>query len=422
MRRRGGWLDNNTFALVISILMAFAVWLAVSTNGSGSPAAGIATESAVISGVPVSVLAHGGMMAVSVRPGKVDIEVQGSVLDVTLTKAQAGNIRVVANALNLSPGSHRVAVHVENLPTPAVVATPQPASTVVDIQQKASMYVAVKPVLNGVPAGGQRVGRPLVSVRRVLVTGPEVLVRQVARVEATLDIGGAQNSLTRNVALVAVSKSGLPLTTLKCEPSTATVSVPILEQDKQVPLYATTTGRPAPGMVVAAIGIEPTSVLVSGPSGLLHKTTVIVLPPIDVSNWEIGHTLVLSVPAPFDGAKLNTPAARVTVQIVPGVTVTEGQVPVQIIGQRSGYAYQWAGPQTVSVQVIGAPGQIANFQAQDIQAYVDVQGLAKLGRTALPVTVSLPQGISLVSVTPATLPVMAGRGPSRAGGGTGAGG
>ena len=417
MRRRSNWLDNNVFVRLISVMLALALWIGVHSNSAPPAGANLASTTATLRGVPVVVLAPAGMMAVSVRPDRVSVRLTGSVFDVALVQAQSGGLRVVANALHLRAGVHEVVTAVENPPTSAVDYALLPGRAVIDLQRRVTAHFAPQVRIAGAPANGQRVGTPGLSVHRVAVTGPASLVGEVAGVAATVNISGVQGTLIRSVALVPVTRAGLAVSGLRCTPASATVDIPILNQLRRLPLYATTTGAPAPGYVIDSVEVTPAFVVASGPSKQLAGVGGIALPPVHVANWSTAHTITLMIPAPFVGARISQPTAQVTVAIGRGAPVTAGNVPVQITGGRPSLRYTLAGPGVAGMQLIGPPASMSAFQPQDAQAFADVGGIVKPGRYSLPVTVSLPDHVRLVSVAPKVVTVIAQAAPHRGAGG-----
>ena len=63
-------------------------------------------------------------------------------------------------------------------------------------------------------------------------------------------------------------------------------------------------------------------------------------------------------------------------------------------------------PKTVSVTVSGSPEAIAGLQANQIRATVDLTGMDAAQESEAPVEVSVPSGVTLVSVEPAKVGVV----------------
>ena len=80
--------------------------------------------------------------------------------------------------------------------------------------------------------------------------------------------------------------------------------------------------------------------------------------------------------------------------------VTYGNLPVFIVASASDVHLYRVAPDTISVTVSGAPDAIAVLQANQIRATVDLTDIESAGDLKRRVDISVPSGITLVSVEP----------------------
>jgi len=406
MKRRG-WLQNNTFAWLISIIMAFALWVAVNSNGTGA-APGIATTTASVKDLPITVLTSPDMVAVSVSPVHANLQLSGSVLDVSTVQVQSIGFRLVANAMKLSPGVHKVPLALENPPTTAVTYTPQPATIQIDLERRAVRSYAPRVVVQGLPAAGLRLGHPVLAVHRVRISGPATLVHAVAAVDARVNVDAATVDVNRTVTLTPVTSTGEIVAGVSLTPDRVHVTIPLFDQVRSVPVLPALAGHPVRGFGVAGVTVTPTVVGVTGPPQVLDSITGIVLPSVNVSGLHVSRTFVVTVPIPFAGAQLRTNQVQVRVSVVPAQPVTLSGVPITMLDTRLGFLYQvTGGTLSATVTVEGAPSIIANLRGSDVQAALNVASLTNGQTKSLPVTVSLPPYVQLLRVLPKTLRVTA---------------
>jgi len=83
-----------------------------------------------------------------------------------------------------------------------------------------------------------------------------------------------------------------------------------------------------------------------------------------------------------------------------GSPVTYGNLPVFVVASAEDVHLYRVAPNTVSVTVRGAPDAIAVLQANQIRATVDLTDIQSAGDLKRQVDVSVPSGITLVSVEP----------------------
>lgn len=408
MKKRGSWIMNNNFVLLISLVMGVALWIIVNSSPNGQVTSGLANTTQVIHNVPLEVVTSPNTVAVTQSPSHINISITGSILAVATVQAESSGIRAVANALSVDPGIHHVPVIVENVPTNSVNYTPQPTSAVIDLQAKVSVSVKPQIQLVGAASSGLTVDNPISSVASVLVSGPDTLVRQVTGVTARVNIAGSGQSVTRIVPVLPIGKDGKVIPEVTCTPSTITVTVPIRNPVHRVRLAATTVGTPAGLNAVSAISISPSHILVQGASRAVDGLANIVLPPINVSKWSGTKTVQVPIPSPFEGAHLSTPEAAVTVTLAPRNTITIEGVSILLLGEKKGVTYN-ANVTGTAVTVAGPAQQLSVLQQSDLVGYINVSGLKPGQQAKLPVSVSLPQFVTLQSIAQPFVIVKAGK-------------
>jgi YbbR domain-containing protein len=85
---------------------------------------------------------------------------------------------------------------------------------------------------------------------------------------------------------------------------------------------------------------------------------------------------------------------------VVGDTVTFGNLPVLVVSKASDVRDFRVAPATVAVKVRGPHETMADLQANQIHAIVDLTDIPSTRDSRLPVDVSTPPGVTLVSVDP----------------------
>ncbi|MCY0900989.1 MAG: CdaR family protein [Firmicutes bacterium] len=408
MRRRRSLLQSNTFARLFSLALGFSLWVVVNSNfGGGSAQSGLALTTAVVQNIPVDVLTSPHMIAVSVRPRKVSVSVSGSIIEVAAVQVESAGLRAVAKALTLGPGVHQVPLVIANGPYSTATYTPDTATVEIDLQPSLTVKVTPQVQLTGHPQTGLTVGRVVVPVDEVRVTGPSTLVHQVSRVVADVNVSGAQNEVVRRVAFAPLDLVGRPVPGLILEPAFAVVRVPIHGDERTVSLAVSLLGKPASGFAVSAMTVQPPTLQIFGNSAQLQGVPQIVLPPINVAGWKAGRLLHVTVPLPFQGSTVSVPSVTVAVSIGPSDTATLTDVPVQVLYRKGSLTYALAHPVMVAVTVSGPAQTIANLTSADVQAFVTAAGGTPGKAASLAVQVAVPQGCQVSRIVPSTVEVSA---------------
>ena len=89
-----------------------------------------------------------------------------------------------------------------------------------------------------------------------------------------------------------------------------------------------------------------------------------------------------------------------------GATLTYNNLPVLIVSSAEDVRDFHVKPAEVAVTVRGSSGDIAKLQASQIRAFVDLTGIESAQQLQRRVEVSMPSGLTLVSVEPSEVDVV----------------
>ncbi len=243
---------------------------------------------------------------------------------------------------------------------------------------------------------------------QVRVAGPRSIVNKLSqsRLTQTIDLAGYKSgrhpyyfgpnsfSFPRGVQVIRISPNPVNLTLATSMTRTLAIH-PILE------------GSPPNGYEVLGVATRPDKVVVKGPSTELEDLKFINTLPIDVSHLT-EHT-VISTDLDFKNLHLSLKEtvpilAEINIAAKP-LTRTLAEVPVQAAPEPASLR-----PARVTVTVKGPWQQVKELKVEGIKASVDTRNQSP-GPHRLNVSVSLPAGISLVRVKPATVTATVGKSP-----------
>ena len=265
------------------------------------------------------------------------------------------------NAVKLSTTSKHLKVSLEDLMTKQFVVSANTTGTV---------------------AEGYALGNVEVTAPNVLkVSGPKSIVKRIASVVATIDVGGMYDSWTTyKVAPTLYDKNGkeIDTTRLTLSNSTVNVSAEILNV-KEVAIAVKPTGTPAAGHVITSISSNPTTIALKGNKAILNSINMIEIPERVISvagkTEDVTVTLDVSEYIPRDVSTVNAEDAIVE------ITISIGKIKekvfsvdasnIMITGQ-STHTKVELGVTNVAVHVSGLEEDIAKISSGKIKGSVDV--------------------------------------------------
>lgn len=186
-------LADNLGLKLLSVALAFAIWLYVNSQGLVS----------INFAVPIEPrgLADGLILA-DISETTADVRLKGR--ENTLDRVSSRRVQVYIDLSGTGAGEHWVGMdhaHVEVSP-PVEVSSVMPRQVRVKIERRATRKMALTADVEGEPVAGYKITGIRVKPEQVTVTGPESAFDGLARLRTQpVDISGLTASLTREVRL-----------------------------------------------------------------------------------------------------------------------------------------------------------------------------------------------------------------------------
>ena len=290
---------------------------------------------------------------------------------------------------------------------------------VIEVRPAAVNVSVVEPAQKEVPVTIRRIGQlpagynedeelTVVEPAFVTITGLPERVAGVQSVDLDVNLSGVTTSPYEVTgALVARSQSGsTEVVTFDQPRATATLSIRQTTVQRLVPVLGRTSGNPAPGYRINAIEVEPSSILVTGPTAVVAELEFLTVPRIDqVAGAQADVVLTLDVDVP-QNTSLERQTVNVRVRIVAIQTSSSMILPVVFTNIPNGLT---PGPQVyfVNVLVSGLAPDIAGLELSDVTATVSLTG-ASPGTSSFPVVITTPTGITATQPSPLAVTLIAG--------------
>ena len=320
---------------------------------------------------------------------------------------QPASFRVVADLAGVDVGMHQVVVKVQVTDPRVNVTAVEPSEVGIRLERVKTRTLDVRSdVLDTAPLG-YTFHPPTLNPTQVTVTGPEVLVDQVAEAAADVYLRGGKVPIERDVSVQARDAQGNVLSGLTISPTVVTVKVQVEQRVgyKDVSIRTTVKGAPAPGYWVSNIVVNPSTVTIVGSPDILAKIPgFIETVPVDASNAtaDINKRAALSLP---EGVSvLNNEGATIQVSVTPLLGGQTVRRKISLQGLKRGQTATIS-PDSVDVILSGPMPSLQNLAAEDVQVTVDVTGLAAGVYQLKPRVPIAPGALRVQSIVPDTVQV-----------------
>jgi YbbR domain-containing protein len=270
------------------------------------------------------------------------------------------------------------------------------------ISRTVPVFVDHGPVPEGLVLGQADVG----ASTTVSVRGASSLVQRVREAVARVSIDPSAINVDSDVPLIAVDDGNAVVQPVDIEPSSAHVRIQVTRQrsTRTLPVVPVFGGSLPAGYETRVVTLTPPVVTVSGDEPALDTLDTVPTEPIPLQ----GRTATFSIDAPLDlpegVSAVDRSKVTVSIEIAPQRASRSFEVGVTLTGARSDRTYR-LGSTTVLVTLGGQLSALDAVDPASLTATLDVRSLESGMRDA-PVSVPVPAGTTIVSISPGRIAVV----------------
>lgn len=377
-------LQSTLSVKVLSLLLAGLLVFTVSgslDNLFSSPTAGDYIDS-----IPIEVEGLDDDFVVAGIPKTASVGLIGSSLDIYAAKLSK-NYEIYADLSGLGEGEQTVTLKARNFPSNLEVLI-MPQTVTITISQKVTKTFDLGYKFSNEDMLDKKYSVSVDSIEHesVEVRGSQDNIDKIYEVAAIIDLEGVEDSFTQDCKVKAFDRSGEQLD-VEIIPSTVKAYCSVSSYSKTVPLVPEYTGNTIEGYAVDSVEFKKTEVKIYGDEKQLKDIDDIKV-KIDISDLAANRNykdLKLIKPTGVNKMSFNTVDGSVI--IVEAISRVFENIEIGVInGEKSNVRFN--DTSTVAIQVSGKAEKINALTEDDIEAYIDIEGLEK-GRHEVQVDVEL---------------------------------
>lgn len=404
-------LTNNLSLKILSLGIGILVWLVVVNIDNP-----ITTKSFTITDVEVLneayIDADGKMCLQDEDQSPVRVTIQGPrrVLDdISIDDVTAVADLQQAVSLNTDPVMVPITVTCRRITTDNITVTPQNLS--LHLEDKETQEFVVNVTTNNTrPDKDYEVGTLTSSPEKIKITGPTSLINKIDKVNASINVEGATDTVVNNTTVQIIDKNGEEFSDTDksyLNLSEVTVTARLWKVQSDIRISADYSGTPAEGYEVIGITTTPNVISVAGSNDALEAlastNNTISIPPeaVDVTGLDKDYESKINISDYLpEGIKLTSDSSEdvfVLVNILPeGSTLYEvdtKNITVENLADGLQVAFDTA---TIEVRIKKTDEEADNLKTKDIEASIDLRDMTEDGTYDVPVSIVLPDGYELV--------------------------
>jgi YbbR domain-containing protein len=384
---------------IVALVAAVALWVAVTE--SENPKVVHEFQAAI----PIkTVNVADGLAVASLSQQAVQVRV--SAPEDVFSRLSAANFSAQVDLTGVRDPKSSQIVLVEVIGEPdASIVDVSPTFVDVTLENETSKDVPVKVNRTGPLPQGFSVTATEANPATVRVTGATSLVQFVQSADIDVNVTGLRANLQRQGTLTARDASGADVPRVTLEPASAEVKLTVVPQETRIvlPVVVQPQGSVADGYNITSVTADPQTVEVSGQLDILQGLTSLTTEPIDVSGAkaDLTRSLKLRVPA-------NVTASRDSVSVTIKVAPAQGTKAVIVAPDLTDVPSDLQATLQTTALTIRVSGDVPTLNALTpgaVKATVSLAGKTEGVQTLTP-QITVPQGVTLVSVQPQQVTVV----------------
>ena len=311
-------MKNKFFTALLSIVVAFGLWLYVVTVVS--PNSDKKYTNISIDTIGEAMLQERGLMITASDSSAVSVHLEGNRTD--LDKLNSANITINVDVSRIyEAGVH----HLTYTPTyPAdisnnsiTVRSREPSTITITVEERVSKAVPVEIEYSGTLSEGFMADKEnkVLDVEQIHIVGPKSAVDQIAKARVNVDLEGRSESINGQFSYTLCNENdqavGIEMVTADVESVTLTLRI---LRVKEIGLIVNVVSGGGATEQTSSITIDPQSILVSGSDNLLENLETLELGTINLGEMLDDEVMTFPIKLP-EGITNETGVTEVSVDV-----------------------------------------------------------------------------------------------------------
>src|SRR5690625_1939611 len=370
------WFNSKWFVRAISLFFAVLLFVVVQMEetkfqtDSRIPSSG-SDKVETLDNVPVDIRIDSEKFVVSGVPEFVTVSLEGSPGNLTPI-IMTRNFEIFVDLRDRGEGTHTVDIEYAKIPSELSVYI-EPKTIEVEIEERASEEFAVDVDFINIDQlpEGYELGVPEVSPSTVRITSSRSVIDEIAIVKVYVDVAGLTESINNREVPVNIYDSQGNGLSVRIEPASVVVSVPIDNPSKTVPLEVETTGELPEGYNLISVTPEIDEIEVFAVNAILDELNGLVTEEIDLSeiseSGEYETKVVLG-----EGMIVAEDSVKVVIKIEQTRIIEDVAIEIRNNGDQE-VLFKNPDMEAMNVTVVGSDEAVKDFSADDFQLFIDVE-------------------------------------------------
>lgn len=348
------------------------------------------------------VLAESKLVAVGENDLNISLSIKGNASELYSVKAEDFRLESDLRSYVLKKGENKVPVQVKKSPENIRILNGENLWISIDLDDLKEKIVQIKVLLEGKVKDGFYALQPNLSIKEAEISGASKELSSITSVVARCNVKDVAKDVNALVSLEAEGESGA-IKNVQIEPSSVQVIVPV-KKIKSVPVNIKTQPNLQNIQGIKSIAAMPDKVDIAGDEKVLSGITSLDIEDVDLNKLNGKDTIEAKIKIPKDVILVNSNGSiKLKVQYN---KIAQKEFNLDIQTKNVGNNYNVSlGVNKATITISGEENILNTLKPESIGCFVDCSNLTE-GEYKLPVTVTLPEGITRVSQNPTEVKVI----------------
>ncbi|HEY8805175.1 MAG TPA: CdaR family protein [Clostridium sp.] len=389
---------------VCCVIAAFVLWLFITSTEN--PLTTYKIKNIPVQLLNTDTLTRSNLVLVPGQDLTTSLNIKGANTSILLnTKAEDFKVVADLSEYALKSGEQNIPIEIRKSPDNVNVANSDSLFIKINLDDLKQTKLPISVNISGKPKEGFFASAPKISQDYATVVGGSKFVDLVKNILVEENIQGVESNVAKKYKLKPVDAAGEEIKEVNVSPSQIDVKIPV-SKTKSVGVTVKTTGTLNSNFTLSSTKVIPEKFDVTGSAAALNQVKTLNTEDIDLSKIEKSTTMDAKLLIP-DGLTLASGNATTQVQFKLDKVVQKNTT--EVIQKNTSQNIKYVnldekygaklGNDKVSLVLSGTQAVIDSLDLTKISAQVDLSNLVE-GSYTVPVKVSMPDGVNLVSEAP----------------------
>ncbi len=325
-----------------------------------------------------------GLIVQEIEIKNVNVDVRGkwrNIMDI-----DSSDILTYIDVTGYDVGEALIPINAKSSDTTLSIGDKYPPKVKVVFDKKSKVEKSVKIVTKGELKEGLELGNLDAYNKKIGVTGPSNIIKNIAYLEAKIHLDGKEKSFIENIKLIPKDSEGNVVENVVLDTTILDVKIPILTE-RDIKIRINSKGTINEDYKISSMSVEPAVVKIKGDIDIINKIDFINTEEIDISGLTNSLEKEVKLIIDKDLQVINNVKTLVKIDIKPKEVkrLTFLASEIDIKEKKDNYTYSIdSSVEEINVDLIDIRDNILKINKSDIKLQINVKDL-KPGQYELPI-------------------------------------